>query len=87
MQFGIKIAFCLFVNLTFISKTRFRMNHDDFVKLNGLLSKLDVATHKAVNTDGTFKKYHTSSIEILKHLPEHLRSLEQGLTTAKIISQ
>ena len=63
------------------------MNHDDFVKLNGLLAKLDVATEKAVTTDGTFKRYHTSSVELLKHLPEHLRSLEQGLTTAKIISQ
>lgn len=63
------------------------MNHEDFIKLNGLLSKLDLATEKAVATDGTFKKYHTSSIEILKQIPEHLRSLEQGLTTAKIINQ
>jgi len=63
------------------------MNHDDFIKLNGLLAKLDVATEKAATTDGTFKKYHTSSIEILKQIPEHLRSLEQGLTTAKIINQ
>ena len=63
------------------------MNHDDFNKLNGLLAKLDVATAKAATTDGTFKKYHISSIEILKQIPEHLRSLEQGLTTAKIINQ
>lgn len=63
------------------------MNHDDFIKLNGLLSKLDVATEKAATTDGTFKKYHINSIEILKQIPEHLRSLEQGLTTAKIINQ
>jgi len=63
------------------------MNHEDFIKLNGLLAKLDAATEKAVSTDGAFKKYHTSSVELLKHLPEHLRSLEQGLTTAKVISQ
>jgi len=63
------------------------MNSQDFKKLNGLLAKLDVATEKAVSTDGTFKRYHTSSVKILKNLPEHLRSLEQGLTTAKIINQ
>ncbi len=63
------------------------MNHEDFAKLKGLLAKLDVATDKAVATDGTFKKYHTNSVEILKQIPEHLRSLEQGLTTAKIINQ
>lgn len=63
------------------------MNSQDFKKLNGLLAKLDAATDKAVSTDGTFKRYHNSSVEILKNLPEHLRSLEQGLTTAKIINQ
>ena len=63
------------------------MNQEDFVKLNGLLAKLDIAADKAVSTDGTFKKYHTSSIKVLKNLPEHLRSLEQGLTTARVISQ
>ena len=63
------------------------MNGEDFKKLNGLLAKLETATEKAVTTDGTFKRYHTSSVELLKNLPEHLRSLEQGLTTAKIINQ
>lgn len=61
------------------------MNHDDFIKLNGLLAKLDAATNKAATIDNTFKKYHTSSMERLKDLPLHLRQLEQGLKTAKVI--
>lgn len=61
------------------------MNHDDFIKLNSLLAKLSAATKKAATTDGTFKKYHTSSMERLKDLPAHLRQLEQGLRTAKVI--
>ena len=61
------------------------MNQDDFIKLHGLLAKLHVATHKAASIDGTFKKYHTGSIEKLRDLPVHLRQLEQGLKTAKIV--
>ncbi len=61
------------------------MNQDDFIKLHGLLAKLDIAAHKAATIDGTFKKYHTGSIEKLRDLPVHLRQLEQGLKTAKII--
>lgn len=61
------------------------MNQEDFIKLHGLLAKLDVAAHKAATIDGTFKKYHTGSIEKLRDLPVHLRQLEQGLKTAKII--
>jgi len=61
------------------------MNQDDFIKLHGLLAKLDVAANKAATIDGTFKKYHTGSIEKLRDLPVHLRQLEQGLMTAKII--
>lgn len=62
------------------------MNHDDFIKLNGLLAKLSAATSKAATIDNAFKKYHTSSMERLKDLPLHLRQLEQGLKTAKVIS-
>ena len=61
------------------------MNHEDFIKLHGLLAKLDAATNKAATTDGTFKKYHTGSIELLKNLPVHLRHLEQGLKTARVV--
>jgi len=61
------------------------MNQEDFIKLHGLLAKLDVAAKKAVSTDNTFKKYHTSSIEVLKQLPVHLRQIEQGLKTAKVV--
>ena len=61
------------------------MNQNDFIKLHGLLAKLDVAAHKAATIDGTFKKYHTGSIEKLRDLPVHLRQLEQGLMTAKVV--
>jgi hypothetical protein len=61
------------------------MNSIDFNRLSGLLSKLDSATSKAARTDGTFQKYHLGSMEVLRDLPLHLKKLEQGLRTAKII--
>ncbi len=63
------------------------MNTQDFNKLVGLLSKLDHATKKATQLDGSFKKYHNHSMEALSNLPNHLKRLEQGLRTAKIIGQ
>ena len=64
-----------------------KMNSSDFNRLIGLLSKLDHATNKAARTDGSFQKYHFSSIEKLKELPSHIKRLEQGLRTAKIITE
>jgi len=61
------------------------MNSSDFNRLIGLLSKLDSATNKAARTDGSFQKYHIGSMEILRDLPLHIKRLEQGLRTAKII--
>lgn len=61
------------------------MNSIDFNRLIGLLSKLDNATNKAARVDGTFQKYHLGSMEALRELPQHLKKLEQGLRTAKII--
>ncbi len=61
------------------------MDSKDFNKLIGLLSKLNAATTKAKREDGAFSKYHTSSIEILSDLPNHLKRLEQGLKTARIL--
>lgn len=63
------------------------MSTQDFNRLLGLLSKLDAATSRAVQTDGSFRKYHTQSIEMLAEMPQHLKRLEQGLRTAKIIQQ
>ena len=63
------------------------MNTQDFNKLVSLLSKLDNATKKATRVDGSFKKYHTNSMEALSSLPGHIKRLEQGLRTAKIIGQ
>ena len=62
------------------------MNQEDFIKLHDLLAKLDVTAHKAASMNGSFKKYHTGSIEKLRDLPVHLRQLEQGLKTAKMVS-
>jgi len=63
------------------------MNTQDFNKLVGLLSKLEHATKKATRIDGSFKKYHNNSMEALNSLPTHLKRLEQGLRTAKIIGK
>lgn len=61
------------------------MNSSDFNRLISLLSKLDNATNKATRTDGSFQKYHIQSLEMLRGLPQHLKRLEQGLKTAKVI--
>ncbi len=61
------------------------MNSSDFNRLFGLLSKLDSAANRAAQIDGCFQKYHVNSIELLKDLPQHIKRLEQGLKTAKII--
>ena len=63
------------------------MNNQDFNRLIGLLSKLESATSRATKTDGCFKKYHNNSIEALHSLPNHIKRLEQGLRTARIIGQ
>lgn len=62
------------------------MNSRDFNRLQGLLAKLNVATNKAAKTDGSFKKYHNESIDLLKDLPNHLKNIEQGLKTARMIN-
>jgi len=61
------------------------MNSSDFNRLIGLLSKLNSATSKASRTDGAFQKYNNGAIEALRDLPSHIKRLEQGLRTAKII--
>lgn len=61
------------------------MTNNDFLRLKGLLAKLNATTNKASVEDGTFKKYHTRSIDLLRELPSHLRHIEQGLRTAKMV--
>lgn len=61
------------------------MDANDFNKLKGLLAKLSAATSKAKREDGCFSKYHNNSIEVLSDLPLHLKRLEQGLKTARIL--
>ncbi len=62
------------------------MSSADFIKLIGLLSKLDSATSRALQNDGSFQKYHIRSIEALKDIPLHLKKIEQGLKTAKLLN-
>ncbi len=40
---------------------------------------------KASKTDGSFKKYHNKSLEVINELPHHLKHIEQGLRTAKLL--
>ena len=63
------------------------MNSSDFNKLMGLLSKFTAATEKATREDGAFKKYHINSVDQLRELPNHLKRIEQGLRTAKIMKE
>ena len=62
------------------------MSTTDFKKLIGLLAKLDSATKRALIHDGSFQKYHTNSIDALKDIPFHLKKIEQGLRTAKMLN-
>ena len=63
------------------------MNNTDFIRLNGLLSKLESALHRAEYEDGSFKKYYHNSVEAIKESQNHLRKLEEGLRTAKIFKE
>ena len=74
--------------LTFLTLKSFSdMDSNDFNKLIGLLTKFTAATEKANREDGTFRKYHERSISELRNFPNHLKRIEQGLRTAKIIKQ
>jgi len=61
------------------------MNSQDMNRLNGLLAKLSVASEKAAREDGSFRKYHAQSIEALRAMRIHLKHLEHGLRTAKML--
>jgi len=61
------------------------MNTQDIIRLKGLLSKLSAAAEKAAREDGSFRKYHSQSIDALNSMQDHLKHLEQGLLTAKMI--
>lgn len=63
------------------------MDTHDFNKLLSLLSKLENATKYAYETDDCFKRYHGQSLSVLKEIPVHLRRLEQGLKTAKVVAE
>ena len=62
------------------------MNQSDFNKLNGLLSKLENVTDKAAKEDGSFRKYHSSSINSIKAMRANLKVIEHGLRTAKYVA-
>jgi len=62
------------------------MNAADFNKLTGLLSKLENVTDKAAKEDGSFRKYHSSSINSIKAMRANLKVIEHGLRTAKYVA-
>ncbi len=62
------------------------MNASDFNKLNGLLSKLENVTDKAAKEDGSFRRYHSSSINSIKAMRANLKVIEHGLRTAKYVA-
>ncbi|MCP3929822.1 MAG: hypothetical protein GY705_12055 [Bacteroidetes bacterium] len=61
------------------------MKNRDFDRLNQLIQKLSSSMQKASKTDGSFKKYHNKSLEVINELPHHLKHIEQGLRTAKLL--
>ncbi len=61
------------------------MDTNDFNKLISLLSKLENATNYAYETDDCFKRYHSQSVNALRDIPVHLKRIEQGLKTAKVV--
>ncbi len=61
------------------------MNAQDFIRLNGLLAKLSTAAERTAREDGSFRKYNSQSIEALQSFQAHLRNLENGLRTAKVL--
>ena len=50
-----------------------------------LISKLRVAVDHAKKTDCTFNKCHRQSISFIGELDGHMRKIEEGLTTARIL--
>ena len=62
------------------------MNSSDFIKLNGLIAKLNNEVNKAQKEDGCFRKYYHHSAQALKEAHLHLQKLEQGLKTIDFAS-
>jgi len=59
------------------------MTDKEFSQLQDLITKLKNMTEKAYESDETFRKYHSFSLELLNRLPEHLSSLIHGLNVVK----
>ncbi len=61
------------------------MNDSDFNTLKGLLTKLEDATDKVAKEDGSFRKYHSGSINSIKAMRANLTVIEHGLRTANYV--
>jgi len=55
------------------------MTNKEFSQLQDLISKLQNTAEKAHKSNQTFRKYHSSSLELLNKIPDHLNSLIHGL--------
>ena len=63
------------------------MNSSDFIKLRGLIAKLNNEVNRAEREDGCFRKYYQHSAKALKDAHLHLQKLEQGLKTINYMQQ
>ena len=55
------------------------MTDKDFSELQDLIIKLQTIAKKASKSNQIFKKYHSSSLELLDKTPSHLSNLISGL--------
>jgi len=62
------------------------MKQADFIKLNGLISKLNHAVNHASREDDCFRKYFQHSVNALKEAEQHLKKVENGLKAARYLS-
>lgn len=64
----------------------YEMNSTDFVRLNGLISKLNHEVNHVAQEDDCFRKYYQQSAEALREAQRHLRKIENGLKAAKYLT-
>ena len=62
------------------------MNSKDFLKLQGLLTKLNHVISKAEREDDCFRRYYQDSSSAIKSTQQHLNRLEQGLRTMDFVA-
>ena len=62
------------------------MNRTDFIRLKGLISKLNHEVNHVSQEDDCFRKYYQQSANVLKDAQSHLMKIENGLKAAKYLT-